>query len=73
MLNYKVTQPAHDVPETSPEGPIDVLTSGTYRGPPGESRETNIKIDDLTKKLLFRSNSPCVTYLFLFFTGRTNV
>ena len=25
------------------------------------------------KKLFFRSNSPCITYLFLFFIGRTNV
>ena len=25
------------------------------------------------KKLFFRSNSPCITYLFLFFTGRTNI
>ena len=25
------------------------------------------------RKLYFRSTSPCITYLFLFFTGRTNV
>ena len=25
------------------------------------------------KKLFLRSNSPCITYLFLFFTGRTNI
>ena len=25
------------------------------------------------KKLFFRSNSPCITYLFLLFTGRTNI
>ena len=31
------------------------------------------KIDGLMKKLFFRSNSPCTTYLFLFFTGRTNI
>ena len=25
------TQPAHDIPGTSPEGPLNVLTSGTYK------------------------------------------
>ena len=25
------------------------------------------------KKLFFRSNSPCITYLFLFLTERTNI
>ena len=29
------TQPAHDVPRTSPEGLLKVLTSGTYRGHSG--------------------------------------
>ena len=27
----RTTQPTHDVPGTSPEGPLKVLTSGTYR------------------------------------------
>ena len=34
---------------------------------------TNTKTDVLMKKLFFRSNSPCITCLFLFFTGRTNI
>ena len=33
----------------------------------------NTKIDGLMKKLFFKSNSPCITYLFLSFTGRTNI
>ena len=67
------TQPAHDVPRTSTEGPLKVLMSGTYKGPSGDSQGTNTKIDGCMKKLFFRSNSPCITYLFLFFTGRTNI
>ena len=61
------TQPAHDVLGMSPEGPLKVLTSGTYDGPSGDSQWTNIKIDDFMKKLFFRSNTPCIIYLFLFF------
>ena len=34
---------------------------------------SNTKIDDIMKKLFLRSNNPCITYLFLFFTGRTNI
>ena len=61
------TQSAHDIPGTSPEGPLKVLMSGTYKGPSGDSQRTNTKIDDFMKKLFSRSNSPCITYLFLFF------
>ena len=61
------SQPAHDVSGTSPEGPLKVVTSGTYRGPSGDPQGTNIKNDNLVKKLFFRSNSSCITYLFLFF------
>ena len=67
-----VAQPARDVPGTSPEGPLKVLMSGTSRGPSGDSQGTNTKIDDLMKKLLVRSNNPCFTHLFLFFTEKTN-
>ena len=49
------TQPAHDVPGTFPESLLKVLTSGTYRGPSGDSQGTNTKIDDFMKKLFFRS------------------
>ena len=55
------TQPAHDIPGTSTESLLKVLTSGTYREPSGDSQGTNTKIDDFMKKLL------------LFFTGRTNI
>ena len=67
-----ISQPVHDVPGTSPEGSLKVLTSGGYRGPSGDSQGTNTKIDNLMKKLFFRSNSPCITYL-MFFTGRANI
>ena len=30
------TQPAHDVPRISPEGPLRVLATGTYSGLPGD-------------------------------------
>ena len=53
--------PAHDVPGTSPEAPLKVLTSGTYREPSGDPQGTNTKTNNLMKKLLFRSNSPCIT------------
>ena len=43
-------QPTHDIPDSSPEGPLKVLTSGTYRGSSGDSQRTNTKIDNLTKK-----------------------
>ena len=36
-LPKEITQPASDVPGTSPEGPLKVLTSGTSRGPSGDS------------------------------------
>ena len=52
---------------------LKVLTSGTYREPSGDSQGTNTKIDDLMIKLYFRSNSPCIAYLFLFLTGRENI
>ena len=53
--------------------PGDVPQSSPKRGPSGDSQETNTKIDDLMKKLFFKSNSPCITYIFLFFTGRKNL
>ena len=61
-----LTQPARNVLGTSPEGPLKVLTSRTSRGPSGDSYGTNTKIDDLMKKVFFRSNSPCFTHLLLF-------
>ena len=52
------TQPANDVLGTSPEGPVEILTSRTYRGPSGDLQGTNAKIDGFMKQLFFRSNSP---------------
>ena len=46
------TQPGRDLPGTSPEGPLKVLMSRTYRGPSEDSQQTNTKMDDLMKKLL---------------------
>ena len=63
------TQPAHDILKTSHEVFLKVLTSVTYRGSSEDSLGTNKKIDDFMKKLFFRSNSSCITYLFLIFTG----
>ena len=60
------TQLAHDVLGTSPKGSLKVLISGTYNGPSEDSQGTNAKIDDFMKKHFFRSNNPCITYLFLF-------
>ena len=40
-----------DVPGTFPEGTLKVLTSWIYRGPSGDSWETNKKLDDLIKKV----------------------
>ena len=57
------TQPAHDVPGTSPEGLRKFLKSETCRVLSGDSQETNIKINDFMKKLFLGSNSPCITYL----------
>ena len=67
------TQPAQDVLGTYPEDHLKVLTFETYEGPSRNSQGTNTRIDDFMKKLFFRSNSSCNTYLFLFFTGRTNI
>ena len=53
--------------------PLKVLTSETSRGSSRYSYGTNKKINDLIKKVFFRCNSPCLTYLLLFFTGKTNM
>ena len=74
ILNkIKRSQPANDIPGTSPESPLKVLTFGTNKGPSGDSQGTITKIDDLMQKLFLRSNSSCITYLCLFFTERTNI
>ena len=65
-----LTQSAHDIPGTYVEGPLKVLTSGTYRGPSGDSRGTNTKINDLTKKLFLEAIA--LVLLFLFFIRRTH-
>ena len=53
-------------PRTSPEGPLKVLTSETYKGPSVDSQKTYKKIHDFIKKIFFRSNSPCIISVFLF-------
>ena len=57
------TQPAHDVSGTAPEGPLMVLTSGTSRGPSGDSQGTNTKIDNLMKKIAFLDSVVLVLYV----------
>ena len=84
LKKTKKTKTTHEKPslwylpsrhKTSWGRPLKVvlLTSGTYRRPLGDFQGTNSKTDNLMKKLCFRSKSPCITYLFLFFTGRTNI
>ena len=72
-LAEEFSQPTHDALGKSSEVPLMVLTSGIYKGPSEDFQGTNTKIDDLMKNLFFRSNSPCITYLFLFLTGRANI
>ena len=53
------TRRSGDVPWRCTEGP----KVETCRGISGDSQGTNTKIDDFMKKLFFRSNGPCITYL----------
>ena len=69
----QLSQPARDVPEASPEGPLKVATSGTSRRPSADSQRTNKKNDNLMKKVLFRCKGYCFTHLLLFFTGKANM
>ena len=57
------TQTAHDVQGTSPKGLLKVLKSETWSGLSGDFQGTDLKIHDFMRKLFFRSNCPCVTYL----------
>ena len=68
-IDYKSnegTPLAYDVPGTSPEGPLKVVTSRTYRGLSGGPQGTNTKTDNLMKKLFFRSNTSSITYVSCF-------
>ena len=40
------TQQAHDVQGTSPEGPLKVLESETYKGPSEDSQDIKTKNED---------------------------
>ena len=48
-----ITHSAQDNLGTFPEGPFKVLTFESYRGPSGDSQETNTKIYDLLIKLYY--------------------
>ena len=63
------TQRPMDVPWRSPKGPNVQDLKETFRELSGEQRKTN----DLMKKLFFRCSSPCITDIFLFFTGKANI
>ena len=65
--NPAATQSPEDVPWSSPQ---KVLTSGIYERPSGNAQGTNIKTDELKKKMFFRWNSHIY---YCFFTGRTNI
>ena len=47
------TQPAREIPEMSPEGPLKFLMPRTCRGPSGDSQENNTKTEDLMKNFFF--------------------
>ena len=47
--------------------------TGTYKEPLGDLAKTNGKIDIFTVKMYFESNSLCIAYLFLVFTGGSNI
>ena len=54
-------------------GAIYFSSEGQQNGPSGDSQASNTKTYDLMIKLYFRSSSPDITYLFLFFTGKANI
>ena len=58
------SQRAPDVLGTSTKGPLKILISRTYRGPPWDFERNNGKIDNLMIKLYFQSNNPFITYFF---------
>ena len=72
-FSYKLALPANELPGTSSEGPLNVLTSGTYRGSSRGSQGTNTKFFNFMIKLYFISNRPCIMYLFLVFAGGRNI
>ena len=47
--------------------------TGTYKEPLGDLAKTNGKIDIFTVKMYFESNGICIAYLFLVFTGGSNI
>ena len=53
------TRRSGDVPWRCTKGPKVRDVQGNFRGFSGD----NTKIDDFMKKLFFRSNGPCITYL----------
>ena len=52
--------------ETSPESPLKVLTSGTYRGPSRDPQGTNTKTDDLIK-IFFSEVKVLALYMYFCF------
>ena len=38
--------------------------SGTYKRPSWDSKRTNTKFGDFMKKMFFRIDSPCITFLY---------
>ena len=55
IVHTVITQLAQDYTGTSPEGPLNVLTSGAYRRPSRGTQGTNTKIYGLwfIKKIVF--------------------
>ena len=75
IVHTVITQMAKGNTETSPEGLLKVLTFGTTEDLQGTLKGPILKfmVYDILIKLYFRSNSLCIAYLFLSFTGKTGI
>ena len=67
MIIILLLSAGSDVPGTFPEGTLKVLTSWIYRGPSGDSWETNTKLDDLIKKKVFLDKIILVLHIYYHF------
>ena len=70
---FGLSQPASDTSKTSSKGLLKVLTCRLTGDLQGTFQRTNGKSDNFTIKLYFGSNTPNITYLFLYFTGEASI
>ena len=66
-LTASITQPTRGAPGTSPEGLLKVLTSGTSRGPLGDSESTNKKNWWFDEKSIFLDVLVFVSHIYYWF------